>query len=149
MEYVHKHYFHIELFACSLGAYFSMMAYKDEDIKRCFFLSPVLNMQRIIENMMEWFHIDELMLYKQKEIATPIGQTLHYDYYCYVKENNVIWNHPTYILYGNRDDMCKYDILDMFVKTHHCELTIMEDGEYFFHTLNQFEFYRQWLKTHV
>ena len=45
---------HISLFACSMGAYFSLLAYSHEPLKQCLFLSPVVNMERIINNMMTW-----------------------------------------------------------------------------------------------
>ena len=49
----------IHLFACSMGAYFSLLAYHDREIKQSLFLSPVVNMERIIRNMMEGFQVSE------------------------------------------------------------------------------------------
>ena len=66
----------ISLFACSMGSYFSLLAYRDLPLKQCLFLSPVLNMERIINNMMVWFDISEDRLKAEKVIETPIGQTL-------------------------------------------------------------------------
>ncbi len=41
IEYANKNYEEINLWACSMGAYFSLISYKDEDIKNSVFL-PVL-----------------------------------------------------------------------------------------------------------
>lgn len=90
----------VSLFACSLGAYFSLQAYKDITFEKCFFLSPIVNMEYLIKNMFQWFHVTEEMLYTKREIPTPID-TLSWDYFQYVKKNPVTrWNSPTYILYG-------------------------------------------------
>ncbi|RHU10573.1 hypothetical protein DW716_00715 [Absiella sp. AM27-20] len=37
----------------SIGTYFSLLAYADEPIQHAWFLSPIVNMQVIVENMME------------------------------------------------------------------------------------------------
>lgn len=49
----------ISLWACSLGAFFSLLAYQCVKFNQCLFLSPVVDMQRLIENMMIWFEINE------------------------------------------------------------------------------------------
>jgi len=56
------------LFGCSLGAYFSMMAYKNEPIRQALFLPPVVDMQRIIENMMLWFDVSKERLKQEKRL---------------------------------------------------------------------------------
>ena len=52
MGYAKKRWAHVGLFACSLGACFSLAAYADEPLEQALFLSPVLDMRRLIENMM-------------------------------------------------------------------------------------------------
>ena len=47
----------INVFACSMGAYFSLLAYQNDVLEKALFLSPVVNMERIIENMMKWFNV--------------------------------------------------------------------------------------------
>ena len=87
IEYVKSNYSEISIWACSMGAYFSLLAYKDEDIKQCLFLSPVVNMKIIIDNMMMWSNTTEKELAEKLEIKTDFGQTLYWDYYLYVKNN--------------------------------------------------------------
>ncbi len=54
LEYVKTNYNDINLWACSMGAYFSLLAYQDEHINQCFFLSPIVDMKILIENMITW-----------------------------------------------------------------------------------------------
>ncbi len=150
MDYAKTHWNHIGLFACSIGAYFSLQAYKDEPLKQCLFLSPVVDMERIIRNLMTWFGISEHKLETELEIITPIGPTLYWDYYCYVKAHPIhAWNKPTSILYGSSDDICEFDTISEFAKRFECDLTIMENGEHYFHTTEQLEFFIQWIKNHL
>lgn len=149
-NFVSERYEEINVWACSLGAYFSLAAYQQVDFKQCLFLSPVVDMQRLIENMMSWFNVCEKDLKEQMVIETPIGETLYYDYYCYVKEHPIIkWNKQTMILYGQKDNLCEYEYIQKFTKRFKCDLKIMENGEHFFHLDNQLEFYQKWLEEKI
>lgn len=140
----------VSLFACSMGAYFSLLAYKQNTLKQCLFLSPVVNMERLINNMMIWCNISENKLKEEKEIKTTMGQTFYWDYYCYVKEHPIDeWSNPTSILYGSNDDLCEFEVISEFVKCFNCDLQVMENGEHYFHTEKQLEFFRQWLKKYL
>ena len=55
MDYAKSRWQQISLFACSMGAYFSLLEYHAEPLHQALFLSPVVDMRRIIENMMTWF----------------------------------------------------------------------------------------------
>ena len=146
IEYAKKNYQEINLWACSMGAYFSLLAYKDEEIKQCLFLSPVVNMKVIIDNMMLWSNTTEEKLKEKQEIKTDFGQTLYWDYYEYVKNNPITnWNKKTYILYGNEDNMQNEDLIRDFCNKFNCKLSILENGEHYFHTEEQLKFYKNWL----
>ena len=146
IEYAKVNYNEINIWACSIGAYFSLLAYKDEDLKQCLFLSPVVNMKIIIENMMLWSNTTEKELNEKQEIKTDFGQTLYWDYYLYVKENPITnWNKKTYILYGNKDNMQNESIIKDFSNEFNCDLTILKNGEHYFHTEEQLNFYSDWL----
>lgn len=140
----------ISVFACSMGAYFSLLAYRALPLEQCLFLSPVLNMEQIINNMMIWFSVSEDRLKTEKEIETPIGQTLYWDYYCYVKSHPIdIWDKPTAILYGSDDNVSEFTVVSEFVERFHCKLHVLEHGEHYFHTDEQLQYYREWLKDNI
>ena len=136
----------ISLFACSLGAYFSLVAWRGVAFRKCIFLSPVLDMERLIRNMMQWTGVTEERLREEKEIPTPFGETLSWEYYEYVRAHPVdIWNSPTSILYGENDTLTERDVLDSFAKKFSCRVTVMKDGEHYFHTPDQLRFLENWL----
>ena len=140
----------ISLFGCSMGAYFSLLACRDLPVRQSLFLSPIVDMKRLIDNMMAWFDVSPERLRAEQEIALPIGQTLYWDYYCYVRDNPVTaWEAPTAILYGEADNLCEYEVITSFAQRFGCSLTVMKQGEHYFHTPVQLDFYRRWLKQHL
>lgn len=140
----------ISLFANSVGVYFSLLAYKNINLKQSLFLSPLVDMASMINNMMSCFHITEERLKKEQEIATPIGHTLYWDYYQYVKQHPITkWDNPTSILYGKKDELCEYKDVFSFVKTFHCDFEIAEEAKHYFHTSEDLTIYRDWLKRHI
>lgn len=146
MKYIKSRWNHIALFANSMGVYFSLLALKHEKIEQAWFLSPLVDMQRMIENMMKWFSISEERLCKEETIETPIGQILYWDYYTYVKENPVnLWNVPTHILYGDKDEMCEADTVLGFAKKFSADLKVIPEAEHFFHTKEQLEALEKWI----
>lgn len=150
MKYAKEIAGEIALFGCSMGAYFSMLAYRSEPLYQALLLSPVVDMERVIGNMMRWFDVSEERLKAEREIATPVGQTLYWDYYCYVKSHPIeTWNVPTSILYGSDDELCEYDRVSDFAGRFRAGLRVMEHGEHFFHTGEQLECYRQWLREKI
>ncbi len=150
MDYVKNNWKYISLFACSMGAYFSLLTYKDEFISQAVFLSPVVDMKRIIDNMMRWFDISEDEFESKQIVNTPIGQNLYWDYYCYVKENPIEkWNINTSILYGLDDDLCEKDIVFNFTKRFNCKLTVMDNGKHYFHKAEELKFFEKWVERTV
>lgn len=139
----------IYIFACSMGAYFSLLAYKDEEIKNALFLSPVTDMERIIHNLMNMQGVTEEQFEKEKIIETPV-ETLYWDYYCYVKAHPIEkWDCRTSILYGEHDNMCEYEYVLAFADKFHCGLEVHRGGEHWFHTVEQLAYYRTWLRQRL
>ena len=104
----------INLFACSLGVYLSLLTYKDLYFKKCLFQSPILNMEHLINNMFEWFNITEEELKEKKLIETPID-TMSWEYYEFVKRNPINkWNSPTAIIYGTNDNLQNIEVIEEF-----------------------------------
>jgi esterase/lipase len=146
LDYAKKHWDSRSLFACSLGACFSLVAFQSERFDRCLFLSPILDMEHLIQNMMSWFNVDEKQLAEKQEIPTPMGEKLSWAYYQYVKEHPIKkWQSRTCILYGEKDNLTERSVVDAFCARFDCELETLAAGEHYFHTAEQLAFLRSWL----
>ena len=136
----------VALFANSIGAYFSLLALGDKALERALFVSPVTDMERLILRMMEWAAVTPEQLEKEREIPTAFGETLSWKYLCYVREHPVThWAVPTRILYAGRDELVERETIEDFVRQSGAELTVMEEGEHWFHTEEQLAVLRQWI----
>ncbi len=146
MGYIKQQWSKIALCANSIGAWFSMLSFADEKLEKCLFVSPILDMKRLIQNMMQWECVSEERLEQEKEIETGFGETLSWKYLMYVKEHPInIWNTPTAILYAGKDNLTEKDTVNAFVEKFHCKLEVMEDGEHWFHTCEQLAVLHQWI----
>ena len=135
----------IVLIANSIGAYFSMCAGISHLISKAYFISPIVDMERLILDMMSWADVTEKELEERGVIPTSFGEDLSWKYLCYVRENSVCWTVPTRILYGSRDNLTSYETISAFAKTYGAELTVMEEGEHWFHTDDQMQFMDNWI----
>lgn len=135
----------VSLFACSLGAFFSLHAYADRPFRRCLFQSPILDMEYLVQQMMLWFDITEERLAAEKEIDNPVDP-LRWDYYQYIKAHPIQnWLIPTAILYGGKDDLQSRDIVENFSARYNCALTISESSGHAFMDPGDDRIIRQWL----
>lgn len=147
MEYATSISDAISVFACSIGAYFSLLAYKDDKLQQSLFLSPVVDMAAILMNLMTWFEITENQLMQENKIVTPMGEILYWDYYCYVKENPIInWPVTTSILCGSEDNVSDPNIITSFSTRFNCDLEVLSHGEHHFHTAKQLSALQFWVR---
>ena len=124
-----------------------MISLGNKDIEKAFFVSPIVDMEKLITDMMVSENITEEELYKKKEIKTSFGETLSWKYLTFVRENPIEWNVLTYILYGKKDNMTSYETILNFTNKSKANLTIMKGGEHWFHTDEQIEFLDNWIKN--
>ena len=146
VERLKAEYNSIILIANSIGAFFSMNAEIDSLIEKAYFISPIVDMEKLITDMMAWANVTEDELKQQGVIRTELGENLSWDYLCYVRDHPIRWNCPTAILYGSRDNLTSYDTISTFSEMHSANLTIMENGEHWFHTEKQMKFLDSWIK---
>lgn len=139
----------ITLLANSIGAFFSMSALSEKQIQRALMISPVVHMEKLIQNMMLWAGVTEDQLQQQKEIPTAFGETLSWEYLCYVRKNPICWTVPTSILYGEQDNLTSLDTISAFAREHRADLTIMPGGEHWFHTSEQMTFLDHWFQERI
>ncbi|BAL85014.1 hypothetical protein SELR_pSRC102070 (plasmid) [Selenomonas ruminantium subsp. lactilytica TAM6421] len=58
------------------------------------------------------------------------------------------WNVPTQILYGEKDQLTSLAKLQDFAEKHHAGLTVMENGEHWFHTEEQMKYLDDWIRKY-
>lgn len=150
LAYARQRWTYLALRANSIGAWFSMQAFAGEPLEKALFVSPVLDMERLIRNMMLWASVDESRLEQQGEIPTDFGETLSWRYFQYAKEHPIAaWNAYTATLYAGKDNLTDRDTVDEFVRRFGCDLTVMKDGEHWFHTPEQLAVLRDWEEAHA
>lgn len=62
-----------------------------------------------------------------------------------MRNNPVVWDIPTTVLYGENDNLTSLDTVREFTNKVGASLTVMENGEHWFHTDNQMKFLDSWI----
>lgn len=140
-----KGYDSVILIANSIGAFLSINALSDKRIEKAYFISPIVNMEKLIADMMIWSNVTEDELKSKKEIQTDFGETLSWEYLCYVREHPIVWTVPTHILYGEKDNLTDYETVSEFASQVNATLTVMKNAEHWFHTEEQMKFLDKWI----
>lgn len=135
----------LTLVANSIGAFFSLMSLEETLVERAFLISPVVDMEQLICSMMKWANVTERELEEKGEIPTDFGEMLSWEYLRFVREHPVRWHIPTRILYGERDELTSRETISAFAAKAGAELTVMPDGEHWFHTEEQMRFLDRWI----
>ena len=137
----------IVLIANSIGAYFCMRAGIDGLLQRAFFISPIVDLEGLILEMMARARVTEARLKAAGLIKTDFGEELSWDYLCDVRAHPLRWQVPTEILWGSQDKLTPYERVAAFAGEHKARLTVMEGGEHWFHTPAQMRFLDEWIKA--
>ena len=148
VESLKEKFENIVLIANSIGAFFSMNADIDRLIQKAYFISPIVDMEKLIGDMMTWAKVTETELEARGVIHTEFGEDLSWDYLSYVRKHPVRWRLPTKILYGSNDNLTSLETIRRFAKTHNADLTVMENGEHWFRTEEQMKFLDDWIRRH-
>ena len=144
-----KGYDEVILIANSIGAFFTMSTLAEKNIAKALFISPIVNMEKLIADMMLWSNVTEDELQSKKEIPTAFGETLSWEYLCYVRKHPIQWHIPTCILYGGKDHLTSRETISEFADKQGADLTVMEDGEHWFHTNAQMQFLDDWIRRSI
>lgn len=139
----------IYLIANSIGAYYSMLSLANKSIEEAMFISPIVDMEKIILNMMAQSNISEANLRKRKEITTSSGTHLSWRYLSHARNNPIIWNIPTHILYAENDNITSLETMMNFANKIGATVTVMNHGEHWFHTEEQMNFLDNWFRKFI
>lgn len=144
-----EQYRSVTLVANSIGAYFAMHALAGRRIEKAFLISPVADMERLMADMMAWAGVTEADLREKQEIPTDMGETLSWEYWRYAKAHPIVWNVPTHILYGGKDELIAFDSVSAFAERTGASLTVMESGGHWFHTEEQMAVLDAWIQERL
>ena len=142
-------YDRVTLIANSIGAYFSMHAGIDKQIDRAYFISPIVDMEKLIDDMLAWAGVTEEELHARGLIHAAFGEDLSWDYLCYVRSHPPVWDVPTEILYGEFDELTALKTMEDFARAQGAGLTVMPGGEHWFHTPEQMRFLDNWIQKNI
>ena len=140
---------HIRLYGVSIGAWLSMQALQCEAPEKALFVSPVADMEDLITHMMQWANVTEEQLKQAGEISTSFGETLSWEYLCWMREHPLRWKVPTQVLYGDQDNLTSRTAIERFRQQSGAHLTIVEDGEHWFHTPVQMAVLQSWEEANL
>lgn len=147
-EFARQHWKKISLYANSIGAYFSLLTFQEVNLEKSLFVSPILDMEKLIRDMMGWAGVTQEQLKAAGEIPTAFGETLSWEYLTYAAENRITkWDSPTAILYAGQDHLTARQTVDDFARQFGCAVTVMENGEHWFHTEEQLSVLDAWLQN--
>ena len=137
----------VDVIANSIGAFFTMSALSGGQIEEAYFISPVVDMEKLIKDMMTWANTGEDELREKKEIKTANGAVLSWEYLSYVRCNPIRWNAPAHILYGEYDNLTDIDTITSLAEKIGASLEVMKGGEHWFHTEEQMEYIDKWIRS--
>ena len=150
LSYAKKRRNEVALFAVSLGAWLGLQSFRNEKLSDCFFVSPILDMKYVISNIMRQTGVSEELLKQERMILTPARQPFFWEYWSFVLNNPITkWETPSGILCAENDDMTPLCIVRNFAQKFDCDLSVMKNGEHWFHTPQQLDYLRKWIKSAV
>jgi GNAT superfamily N-acetyltransferase len=122
-DFLYEKWKYVSVRANSIGSWFTLLAFQSKKVEQALLVSPILDMKRFIELMPQ----------------------CEDDYYEWVVNNPIIcWYAPTYILRPEIDLIVNEEVGREFISLHQCQITIMADGEHWFHTPEQLAFLKTW-----
>ena len=122
-DYLYKNWKYVSVRANSIGSWFSLLSFQGKVVNHALLVSPLLDMKKFIEEQ-------------------PSREE---DYFEWVTNNPITrWDVPTYILRPKVDMVVSEDVGREFINQHHCQVTVMAEGEHWFHTPEQMVLLRTW-----
>lgn len=144
-DYAFAQWKQVGLFACSLGAWFSLNAYGERHLAACLFQSPVVDMEWLVKQMMLWNGVTEERLREEQEIPTSID-LLRWDYYRYILAHPVErWPHKTGILYAGRDQLQPEQVIRSFADRFGAHVCVSPESEHPFMAAGDADLVEKWI----
>lgn len=141
LDYAKREFINVNVFAVSYGAYISMQVFKQKTDK-FIMLSPIVNMLKLTYDLMMQNGVTEQELINEKEIVK------NYQAF-YLEDLKFAQKNPSgeikgngYVIYGKNDTLLSFSLIKDFSDKNNCELFVLQNGEHFFHTKEQLDFFK-------
>ena len=145
VRFARERWTRVALFGVSMGASFALLGC-GELLDCAWFLSPVTDMLGLTRGMMAAFGVSEAELEERRAVPTPIGQTIYWEDYRFLRANPVQdWPVRTDILCGEQDDVSGAVFIRAFAERFGCVLEVVPGAGHYFHTEGQMCRLREWL----
>ena len=144
-----REYGELILVANSIGAFFSLCAGISGMVKTAFFISPVVDLERLVRDMMAAEGVSEEDLKNAGFVHTAFGEDLSWECLCWLRSHPVEWNVTTHILRGSLDTLVAPETVDVFAERHGADVTVMKGGEHWFHMEEQMRFLDRWIMDNI
>jgi len=146
LNYAKEHYNSIITIGCSLGAYYTLLAYQDESITQCLLLSPVVDLIELTHEMLENDNRTIREVFYNKQITLSNGIIVREEDYIYLSNHSIkTWKCPLSILYGMKDNLIKFESIQKFVSQYNCKLVLSDESAHYFHTKEDMKKIKIWL----
>ena len=93
---------HIRVYGVSIGAWFAMQALQTQQPEKALLVSPIVDMEKLILDLMQQSGVTEEQLRTAGEIPTAMGETLSWPYLCWVRK------HPLALESAHTGALCRY-----------------------------------------
>lgn len=146
MNYAKEHYNSIITIGCSLGAYYTLLAYQDESITQCLLLSPVVDLIELTHEMLENDNRTIRDVFYNKQVTLSNGIIVREEDYTYLSNHSIkTLKCPLSILYGMKDNLIKFESIQKFVSQYNCKLVLSDESAHYFHTKEDMNMIEIWL----
>ena len=136
----------VVLIANSIGAYFAMLTLPQQQIARAYFISPLVDMERMILDRLAQIGATEERLRAAGTIAFGAEDELSWAYLQYVRAHPIHWNVPTKILRGGCDALIPIDTVQSFARSASAEVTVLPGAGHWIHTPEEVTALVQWIR---
>ncbi|WP_243858963.1 hypothetical protein [Actinomyces sp. ZJ308] len=120
----------VGLLANSIGAYFSLCDTPAGTFERAWLVSPLLDLEYYIRDMMAKYSVTDGQLEAETVIDTPRG-VLECPYLRFVEKHPARLDIPSWIIRGDQDEVVSLEALGRFVSAPGVELVQIEGGQHF------------------
>ena len=135
----------IVLIASSMACFYAIEYLSSYDIKKAYFISPIIDMYQYIFDLMNKYHVTERKLKEEKFVQLEDGQLLSYDLYQHVLADHDEWKIPTDIIYGDQDRVVFIENIADFLAYHDSRLSICINADHNFSKKENQLFLKEWL----